>query len=285
MNRDELVNALERCNDWSEIINFKKYPIQDLSSPEAQKLIHSCRGEMKKLGACELPDFVTPKALDLLQKESVFLEKQAFYKRVFENPYLAPGDEALGKDHPRNMKEDTNVGAVAYDQFPDLALLKRIYEYQPMIQFIGAVLELPEIHRYGDPMGGLNLSVMNHGDYLRWHFDQTDFVTSLAIQAGESGGNFEYVPMIRDNKNENFEHVRSLLKGDRSRVVHLDNRPGTLVLFQGRYSIHRVTPVVGSRPRWIGLFGYDSKPGVMSTPHLREMRYGRQDALTERPQF
>lgn len=285
MNRDVLIKALQDCNDWSKIINFADYPIQDLSSPAGQKLLSYCRGEMKKLGACELPGFVTPMALDLLQKESVFLEKKAFYKRIFANPYLAPGDESLPDDHPKNLKEDTNVGAVAYDQFPELSLLKRIYEYPHLMQFIGKVLELPEIHPYGDPMGALNLSVMNNGDYLRWHFDQTDFVTSLAIQAGESGGNFEYVPMIRDQHNENFDQVRALLKGDRSRVVHLENRPGTFVLFMGRYSIHRVTPVVGPRPRWIGLFGFDSKPGVVSTPHLREMRYGRQDALTERPSF
>jgi hypothetical protein len=134
-------------------------------------------------------------------------------------------------------------------------------------------------------MGGLNLSVMNDSDYLRWHFDQTDFVTSLAIQSAESGGNFEYVPMIRNSESENYPAVQKLLKGDLSPVVHLDNVPGTLVLFQGRYSIHRVTPIRGRRPRWIGLFGYDTKPDVNSTPHLREMRYGRQKTFTTRPQY
>lgn len=285
MNKDALVRELEQCNNWSDIINFKDYPIQDLACAGAQKLINDCRASMKASGACELPNFVTAKALELLWKESVFLQEKAFYKRIFDNPYLAPGDDTLGPDHPRNMKEDTNVGAVGYDQFPDLSLLKRIYEYQPMIDFIGQVLELPEIHRYGDPMGALNLSVMNKGDYLRWHFDQTDFVTSLAIQSSEGGGDFEYVPMIRDKNNENFDQVKALLKGDRRGVVHIANKPGTLLLFQGRYSIHRVTPVEGSRPRWIGLFGYDSKPNVMSTPHLREMRYGRQEALQVRPKF
>ena len=284
-NTHDLVNALQDFSDWAKIINFDLYPIQDLSSSDGQELIKTCRASMKKLGACELPNFVRPMALELLKAECAILEKDSFFKRVVANAYLAPGDESLPKDHPLNMTEDTNVGVVAYDQFPELSLLKRIYEFPQLIQFIGAILELPEIHRYGDPMGALNLSVMRNTDYLRWHFDQTDFVTSLAIQAGESGGDFEYVPMIRDEKNENYDAVRDLLKGDTSRVVHLENRPGTLVLFQGRYSIHRVTPIVGSRPRWIGLFGYDSKPNVMSTPHLREMRYGRQAALATRPTF
>lgn len=285
MTHQTLVTALQECNDWSKIINFDAYPIQDLTTPAAKELLTKCRTSMKKLGACEMPDFVRPMALELLKAECAVLEKESFFKRVVANAYLAPGDTSLPKDHPLNMTEDTNVGVVAYDQFPELSLLKKIYEYPALINFVGAILELPEIHPYGDPMGALNLSVMRNTDYLRWHFDQTDFVTSLAIQAGESGGNFEYVPMIRDAKNENYDAVQALLKGDRSRVVHLENRPGTLVLFQGRYSIHRVTPIVGSRPRWIGLFGYDSKPNVMSTPHLREMRYGRQAALTQRPKF
>lgn len=285
MSNARLVQSLNALTDWNQIFNFESYPIQNLDSPRGQDLLMRCRASMKKLGACELPNFVTPKALELLQAECAVLGKDAFFKRVQANAYLMPSDPSLPKDHPLNMSEDTNVGVVAYDQFPEISLLKRIYEYRPLMLFVGAILELPAIYQYGDPMGALNLSVMCETDYLRWHFDQTDFVTSLAIQAGEGGGNFEYVPMIRDAKNENYPEVKKLLDGDSSRVIHLDNVPGTFVLFQGRYSIHRVTPIEGKRPRWIGLFGYDSKPGVESTPHLREMRYGRQNVLAKRPQF
>jgi hypothetical protein len=143
------------------------------------------------------------------------------------------------------------------------------------MKFIGAVLELAEIYRYADPLGALNLAVMKKGDYLRWHFDQTDFVTSLAIQSSESGGAFEYAPMIRNEKEENYDAVKSLLMGDRKRVRSIPAEPGTLVLFKGRYSIHRVTRIEGSRSRWMALFAYDSKPGVVSSDHLRQMRYGR----------
>ena len=51
--------------------------------------------------------------------------------------------------------------------------------------------------------------------------------------------------------------------------------PGALVLFQGRYTIHRVTPIKGKALRLVALLGYDTKPGVVSSEHLRYMRYGR----------
>jgi hypothetical protein len=285
MTDKNLKSDLEGLQKWDRIINFNAYPLLDPSSYTFKSLIAKCQDDMKKRGACELPEFVTNAALSLLQRESVVLAEKAFFKPVTGNAYLAPGDPKLPADHPLNLTEDTRVGVVAYDQFPKISLLRRIYEYQPLMNFIGLILKLPEIFPYGDPLGALNLSVMEQDDYLRWHFDQTDFVTSLAIQAGEGGGAFEYVPMIRNPKNENYPDVQSLLKGSRARVVHLENKPGTLVLFQGRYSIHRVTKIEGRRPRYIGLFGYDSTPGVMSTPHLREIRYGRQEALPANPEY
>jgi hypothetical protein len=286
ISKQTLIETLKSVSkDWSEWMNFKKYPIQERQSPAYDALVAKCQADMKRVGACELPDFVTLKALEFLQAESVFLESDAFFKPVVANAYLKPGDDSLPGDHPLNLTEPTRVGVVAYDQFPEISLLKQIYEYQPLMRFVGDILDLKDIYLYGDSMGGLNLSVMQTNDYLRWHFDQTDFVTSLAIQSAESGGNFEYVPMIRSHEHENYTDVKRVLDGDRSRVIHLANTPGTLVLFQGRYSIHRVTPIVGARPRWIGLFGFDSKEHVESTPHLREMRYGRQSVLKTRPKF
>jgi hypothetical protein len=285
MSNEALVKSLKQLANFDDIINFKRYPIKDLNAPEAQELLKQCRKSIAELGSCEMPDFVTQRALDLLQEESRVLEAGAFFKPVTGNPYLAPGDDKLPKDHPVNMTETTRVGVIAYDQYPEISLLRRIYEYDPLMKFVGAIMQLPAIYRYGDPMGGLNLAVMVKDDYLRWHFDQTDFVTSLSVQASEAGGEFEYVPLIRNEKEENYDEIKKLLKGDSSRVIRIKNHPGTLVLFKGRYSIHRVTPIKGKTSRLMGLFGFDSQPNVCSTPHLLEMRYGRQKPLVTKPTF
>ena len=51
--------------------------------------------------------------------------------------------------------------------------------------------------------------------------------------------------------------------------------PGTLLLFEGRNSIHRVTPIVGQTTRLVALLAYDTKPGTRSSKGLQMARYGR----------
>ena len=95
-----------------------------------------------------------------------------------------------------------------------------------MKELIEAVLDRGPIYRYADPFGALNLAVMGEGDQLQWHFDQTDFVVSLAIQSAEAGGDFEVVPRIRSADDERYDDVAAVLARRRaSRVETLPMRP------------------------------------------------------------
>ncbi len=55
--------------------------------------------------------------------------------------------------------------------------------------------------------------------------------------------------------------------------------PGTLLVFAGRYSMHRVSPIAGSTPRLVALLGYDTAPGTMSSELLKAVRYGRTESV------
>ena len=107
------------------------------------------------------------------------------------------------------------------------------------------------LHRYADPLGAMNLAVMVDGDELGWHYDQTDFVVSLAIQSSDGGGDFESVQRLRrlpgGGIEERYDEVGEILAGSggRDRVTTVPMTPGTLMLFEGRWSLHRVTPVAG----------------------------------------
>lgn len=257
------------------LVNLDLYPVGDLSTAEAKALIARCRTQLKETGACVLADFLRPEAIKALAAEAEHLAPLAYHNELTGNAYLEPIDETVPKDHPKRTIERTALGAVAYDQIPTTSGLRRLYESEMLIRFVEAVLNRGTLYRYGDPMGALNIAVMGKGDYLRWHFDQTDFVTSITLQSSEEGGDFEYVQMIRNPDNENYDAVRALLQGSRDGVIHLPNTAGSLALFEGRYSIHRVTEIKGDRLRLMGLLGYDTKPDVMSTDHLRKIRYGR----------
>jgi hypothetical protein len=164
---------------------------------------------------------------------------------------------------------------VAYDLFPAESPIRRLYESPELVRFVAALLDLDEVFRYADPLGALNLAVMTDGDELQWHFDQTDFVVSLAIQDAEIGGDFEVAPAIRTAADERYDDVATVLAGDTSRVVTLPMTPGTLLVFAGRNSLHRVSPIEGGTARLVALLGYDTKPGTESSELLKAVRYGR----------
>jgi hypothetical protein len=106
---------------------------------------------------------------------------------------------------------------------------------------------------------------------------------SLAIQSAEAGGDFEVVPRIRDAEDERYDEVAAVLHGDSVRVETLPMRAGTLLVFEGRYSLHRVSPVQGHRWRHVGLLAYDTKPGTMGSDLLRADRYGRTQPFATPP--
>ncbi len=110
---------------------------------------------------------------------------------------------------------------------------------------------------------------------MQWHFDQTDFVVSLALQDADAGGDFEVAPLIRNSGDERYDDVARVLAGDREPLTVLPMTPGTLLVFAGRNSMHRVTPVRGRTDRLVALFGYDTEPGTMSSELLKAVRYGR----------
>lgn len=257
------------------MVNLARYPINRPSDAAYSALVNHCRKQLKALGAVEIPEFLEQDALQAMVIEADQLDQHAYHNVVVGNAYLEPIAEDLPNDHVKRITEKTSLAVVAYDQFPQTSPLKALYEWDPLMSFIAACLSEERMYRYADPMGALNLSIMREHDYLRWHFDQTDFVTSIALQSSEGGGEFEYIPKIRSSDQENFGEVAKVLNGDRSRVKFFPMVPGTLLLFQGRYAIHRVTKVMGSKKRHVALLGFDTKPGVKSTEHLQRMRYGR----------
>ncbi|HVN84848.1 MAG TPA: hypothetical protein VMW17_08405 [Candidatus Binatia bacterium] len=259
----------------ADLIDLRRYPIVDLDGAAARRITRDCRRQLDETGACELPDFLTERATAQLVSEADSLAAQAYHSQTSGTAYLEIPDFTLPDEHPRRIVGSSSVGVIAYDQFPATSALRQLYEWEPLMAFIAASLNKPRLYRYADPLGALNLAVMGDGEELFWHFDQTDFVTSIALRDADDGGDFEYAPLIRGTADENYPAVQRLLTGSRERVVRIPMRPRTLLLFEGRHSIHRVTPIRGATTRLVALLAYDTKPGTRSTELLQLARYGR----------
>jgi hypothetical protein len=255
-------------------VDLARYPLDRPRTDDYRALCVRIRRELDATGVSILPAFLTETATARLVDESAAIAPLAHHSDVPGTPYLELPADGWPAGHPRVTWGHTSLGAVAYDDFPPDSVLRQLYESDTLLAFLGDALGFA-VYRYDDPLGGLNLAVMRDGDELYWHFDQTDFVVSLAIQSSSAGGEFEYAPMIRDAGDERYDDVAALLAGRHAGVVKVPMTPGTLMLFEGRHSIHRVTPIRGTVPRYVGLFGYDRKPGTCSSELLREIRYGR----------
>ena len=257
------------------LVDIERYPILTPNAPGLREVLDWARAQLRDTGACELPGFLNQRGLATVQADSDTLASQAYRSEGLGTAYLGVPDFELPEDHPRRYFGRAAVGVVAYDMFPSDAPLRCLYEWDPFMRFIEAVLQRGMLYRYADPLGALNLAVMGDGDELQWHFDQTDFVVSLAVRDAEHGGDFEVAPHIRSAVDERYPAVQRVLAGDRDDVVRLPMTPGTLLIFEGRNSLHRVSPIRGATTRLVALLAYDTQPGTCSTELLRLARYGR----------
>ncbi|MGB1356646.1 MAG: 2OG-Fe(II) oxygenase, partial [Candidatus Puniceispirillaceae bacterium] len=77
-----------------------------------------------------------------------------------------------------------------------------------------------------------------------------------------------------DSGDLNFAGVEAVLDDDRKAAL-LEVNAGTLVLFRGRNSMHRVTPTIGGRTRILVVLAYNTKPGIALSEAARMTFYGR----------
>ena len=261
--------------DMAALINLARYPLLQPSSPTWLSQVETLRAALRETGAAEAPAFLSPDGLARCIADAQALSSRQ-YKSVGEGTaYLEEPAASWPKDHPRAIRQRYSVGVVAYDQFPAESAVRCLYEWAPVMAFVSSVLERAPLFRYADPLGALNLAVMGDGDELQWHYDQTDFVVSLALRDADVGGDFDVAPKLRSEADENYAGVARVLGGAMDAVTRLPMTPGTLLIFAGRHSLHRVSRISGPTERLVALFGYDTAPGTKSTPHLQRKRYGR----------
>ena len=127
----------------------------------------------------------------------------------------------------------------------------------------------------GDPLARANVMAYGDGEALNWHFDRSEFTTTLLLQAPEGGGVFEYRTGLRSDDDPNYDGVGRLVLGQDLTVQQLHLTPGALNVVRGKNTAHRVTPVVGGRARMIAVFSYYERPGVMFSDAERIGFYGR----------
>ena len=267
-----------------QIINLEHYPVDRLESTEGQAFLDNVREALQEDGSCTLPDFVAPDVLQDMADQVKTVTHLAYPGPTEVSPYffnyrLGEGQD-LPTDHPVKRKGRRRLAQVAADLIPEEFLLSRLYHSREMLDFLGSVLGVP-VYRNLDPYQSLNVSVMDEGGCQQWHFDGGNMVTTLLLQEPEDGGVFEYAPAIRSDDDENFAAVEAVLDGRSDRVRQNRLRAGTLSLFRGHYSLHRVTPVIGKTRRLQAILGYSTQADYYGKLESSVLHYGPRVAEIE----
>ncbi len=267
----------------ASFVDLERYPIDNPDSPQGRSFVNRMREQLRTGGLCQLPGFLTEEAVTKLIREADSVEPQAYFGLTEATPYFNNPDPACATDHPRNTRTRRDLGLIASDLMANDCELKALYEWPPLRSFLSSILSQGRLYTLDDPYQKHCFTVMPQGAGHNWHFDDANFTVTLMLRKPAEGGDFECVPNLRTARDENYPGVREVLNGRRDNVQVISFEPGTLMIFRGRYSLHRVSPVTSPWSRVIAIFQYSTEPGWTGTPLTNELVFGPRVAISRSP--
>jgi len=262
--------------DIAEFVDIETYPLLRERTTAWVRCIERVRRELAAVDCSVLSGFITARRLADLGAEGRAIAPLAWSHIETVNAYNVALDQDLPEWHPGWIPLERGNAFVARDQIPPRFLISQLFHSRPFQRFVAACFGMKRVFALADPLSGLCLNVLKTGREHPWHFDTNEFTVSLLTQKSKGGGVFEYCPNIRSPGSENFSAVRDVLEGRGGQgVQRVVLEAGDLVLFRGRYSLHRVTAVEGETERHSAILAYTRVPGVIGSPERTRQLFGR----------
>jgi hypothetical protein len=258
-----------------DILDLERYPLHKVGSTDWQVLVDRCKANLVTHGMFNLEGLVRPEALTKSIAElKPVMDTLSFTHTRDHNIYFLKTIPGLPEDHPALTRTKTINHTVCADQVPQ-SVVMYIYEWAPLIMFLGATMEKDALYPMRDALARVNVMGYRDGEQLNWHFDRSEFTTTLLLQAPDEGGDFVYRSDLRTADDPNYDGVAKLLRGQDGEVKTLKLSAGTLNVFKGKNTAHKVSTIKGNRERIIAVFSYYEKPGVIFTREEQIGFYGR----------
>lgn len=255
------------------LIDLDAYPLDRPGSAEYGALVSRCRRALARDGMFDLPGFLRPAALATALAEVSARDGEAHTHARDHNIYFRKEIPGLAADHPALKPFHTVNHTLCADQLS--GVLQQVYEWPAFAAFLADAMEKPALYTMDDPLARLNVMTYRAGEALNWHFDRSEFTTTILLQAPDAGGLFEYRTDLRSEADPNYDGVGRMLAGEDPEVQRVKLMAGGLNVFRGRNTAHRVTPVIGDTARRIAVFSFYDRPGVRMTEEEQKGFYGR----------
>jgi len=258
-----------------DILDLDRYPLDQPGTKQWIALVEQCRVDLRCNGMYNLEGFMHPTALARAVAEvRTVIDTLSFTHRRKHNIYFRKDLPELSPEHPALALRETVNHTVCADQILQSVPLW-IYEWAPFAVFLAATMGKDALFQARDPLARVNVMAYRQGEQLNWHFDRSEFTTTLLLQSPESGGDFIYRSDLRSDDDPNYDGVARLVSGEDDQVKTLKLTAGTLNVFRGKNTAHRVSPVIGDRERIIAVFAYFERPGVVFSREDQIGFYGR----------
>ena len=258
-------------NNLSDLINFKKYDISAIGSKPYEALISLCHKQIDANGLCLLPDFVKNSFYDGVIAEVRENEEKGFYNESWRSPF---GKESR-KAQENSIQTRASMKTFAYDLLTPNSKLRLLYESDIFTEFLKKILRVDNFFKCADPLVSCLVTSLKDNDELGWHYDPNDGVVTLLLQKPDKGGEFEFVPNSKESSHEVSEKELSIVDNQDEDIISLAQNPGTLAIFNGSNSLHRVAPVAGNSERIVAVLSYSEVPDFIFSSNIRKNFIGR----------
>ena len=258
-----------------DILDLDRYPLDKPGSSAWVDLVARCKADLANDGMFNLEGLMRPDAITRAMGEvDPIMERLSFLHKRNLNIYFRKEVPGLAPDHPALKTVDTINHTVCGDQL-EQTVIDWIYSWPQMAVFLAACMDKTSLFTMADPLARMNIMRYGDGEALNWHFDRSEFTTTLLLQEPSGGGEFLYRTDLRTDADANSDGVAAVLDGrDNSVKSHVLNA-GTLNVFKGKNTLHKVTTCTGPKSRFIAVLSYYERPGVRFSKEEQVGFYGR----------
>ncbi|WP_415402106.1 2OG-Fe(II) oxygenase [Tateyamaria sp. SN3-11] len=242
------------------LIDLDRYPLDKPGSAAWDSLVAQAQQGLARDGLFNFEGFMRPQVLSqTLAHVHPRMATESFHHSRWHNIYFKDAVDGLAADDPALQKVETANHTLCHDQLRGTAL-DQLYQWPAFATFLAAVMNRPNLYVMDDALAGLNVLEYRAGEALNWHFDRSIFTTTLLLQEPSEGGVFEYAQDLRSDDDPNHAGIADLLEG-RITPTQLPQTAGTLNVFLGVNTAHRVSTVRGSTSRIVAVLSHYDTPG------------------------
>jgi len=270
------------AEELRNLLDLERYPLDRLDSADGQELVARCIARLERDGMFTLQGFLRREVIDAMLGDLLRrMRDESFTHAREHNIYFDDEISQVPADHPALQRVRTVNHTLCGDQLAEP--LRRVYLWPGMTAFLARVMGKQALYPMADPLACANVMGYYEGEGLNWHFDRSEFTTTLLLQAPDAGGEFQYRKALRSDADPNYDGVARLMRGEDEQVSTLSFGAGDLNVFKGKNTAHRVTPPVGERPRLVAVFSYYETPGRLFSDRENLGFYGRTADEAARP--